>query len=284
MRDIGVVMKLPPSINHDRDYVLGTHDEELARLGLQHRVWLPVVLDCWHRAGVTVGKRVLDVGAGPGYATVDLAEIVGPTGEVIALERSQNFVRAMEEACRARSLTNVKIHEIDLMTDDLPAVDYDFAWCRWVVSFVNDPALLIRKLARVMPKRSLSIFHEYGHYETWRFLPRLPMQERFREHVIATWRESGGEPDGAAGLSELLADNGFAIRSARPHVFCLRPRDYMWQWPATFIEIYLPRLIQMGRIDQSFADQVRAALANAEKNPNALMITPLVLEIIAEKL
>ena len=23
------------------------------------------------------------------------------------------------------------------------------------------------------------------------------MHERFREHVIATWRESGGEPDGA---------------------------------------------------------------------------------------
>ena len=284
MRDIAVVMKLPASINLDRDYVLGTHDEELARLGLQHRVWLPVVLDCWQRAGVTVGKRVLDVGAGPGYATVDLAEIVGSTGEVIALERSQNFVRAMEAACRARSLNNVKIHEIDLMTDDLPAVDYDFVWCRWVVSFVRDPALLIRKLARVMPKRSLSIFHEYGHYETWRFLPRLPMQERFREHVIATWRESGGEPDGAARLSELLADNGFAIRSARPHVFCLRPHDYMWQWPVTFIEIYLPRLIQMGRIDQSFADQMRAALANAEKNPNALMITPLVLEIIAEKL
>jgi SAM-dependent methyltransferase len=284
MRDIAVVMKLPASINHDRDYVLGTHDEELARLGLQHRVWLPVVLDFWHRAGVTVGKRVLDVGAGPGYATVDLAEIVGPTGEVIALERSQNFIGAMEAACRARSLNNVKIHEIDLITDDLPVANYDFAWCRWVVSFVSDPALLIRKLARVMPKRSLSIFHEYGHYETWRFLPRLPMQERFREHVIATWRESGGEPDGAARLSELLADNGFAIRSARPHVFCLRPRDYMWQWPATFIEIYLPRLIQMGRIDQSFADQVRAALASAEKNPNALMITPLVLEIIAEKL
>jgi len=284
MLDIAVVMKLPASINHDRDYVLGTHDEELARLGLQHRVWRPVVLDCWHRAGVTVGKRVLDVGAGPGYATVDLAEIVGPTGEVIALERSQNFVRAMEEACRARSVNNVKIHDIDLMTDDLPAADYDFAWCRWVVSFVNDPALLIRKLARVMPKRSLSIFHEYGHYETWRFLPRLPMQERFREHVIATWRESGGEPDGAARLSELLADNGFAIRSARPHVFCLRPRDYMWQWPATFIEIYLPRLIQMGRIDEKFAEKVRADLASAEKNPNALMITPLVLEIVAEKL
>src|SRR5260370_14447990 len=152
----------------DRDYVLGTHDEELARLGLQHRVWRPVVLDCWQRAGITVGKRVLDVGAGPGYATVDLAEIVGPTGEIVALERSRNFVRAIEATCRARSLTNVKIHEIDLMSDDLPAGDYDFAWCRWVVSFVNHPPLLIRTLTRVMPKVSSCIFHRSGHYQPWR--------------------------------------------------------------------------------------------------------------------
>src|SRR5213596_3881143 len=118
MLDIAVVMKLPASINHDRDYVLGTHDEELSRLGLQHRVWRPVVLDCWQRAGITVGKRVLDVGAGPGYAAIDLAEIVGPTGEVVALERSENFIRAMESTCRARWFANVKIHEIDLMKDE----------------------------------------------------------------------------------------------------------------------------------------------------------------------
>src|SRR6185437_14472029 len=104
----------------ERDYVLGTHEEELARLGLQHRVWRPVVLDCWQRAGITVGKRVLDVGAGPGYATVDLAEIVGPTGEVVALERSENFNRALQQTCRARSLANVKIHQLDLMTGELP--------------------------------------------------------------------------------------------------------------------------------------------------------------------
>jgi hypothetical protein len=149
---------------------------------------------------------------------------------------------------------------------------------------VNDQSLLIEKLGGVMPKGSVAIFHEYGHYETWRFFPRLPMQERFREHVIATWRESGGEPDGAVQLPGLLAENGFVIRSARPHIFCLSPSDYMWQWPATFIEIYLERLIEMGRIDHNFAEQVRTAVASAEKNPNARMLTPLVLEIIAEKL
>ena len=131
----------------ERDYVLGTHDEELQRLGLQHRVWRPSVLDCWQRAGITVGKRVLDVGAGPGYAAVDLAEIVGTSGEVVALERSSKFVAALRETTRARSLSNIKVHELDLMTDDLPKGDYDFSWCRWVASFVSDPALLVKVAA-----------------------------------------------------------------------------------------------------------------------------------------
>ena len=179
---------------------------------------------------------------------------------------------------------NVKIHEMDLMNSDLPKGDYDFAWCRWIVSFVNDQSQLIKKLGRVMPKGSVAIFHEYGHYETWRFFPALAIHERFREHVIATWRESGGEPDGAIQVPGLLGQNGFVIRSIRPHIFCLRPSDYMWQWPATFIDTHLDRLIEMGRIDQSFAEDARSALADAEKNPNARMLTPLVLEIIAEKL
>ena len=101
-----------------------------------------------------------------------------------------------------------------------------------------------------------------------------------RDMRLSIWRKSW---DGAARLPALLADNDFVIRSARPHVFCLRPDDYMWQWPATFIEIYLPRLVGMGRIDQEFADKLHTDLRSAERNPNTLMITPLVLEIVAEK-
>ena len=130
----------------ERDYVLGTHDEELARLGLQHRVWRPVVLDCWQRAGITVGKRVLDIGAGPGYAAVDLAEIVGPTGEVVAIERSKNFIRAMNEACRARSLTNVRIHELDLMADELPEGRLRF--------FVVPMGRLVRQRSRAIDQKT----------------------------------------------------------------------------------------------------------------------------------
>jgi SAM-dependent methyltransferase len=268
----------------ERDYVLGTHEEEIARLGLQHRVWRPVVLDCWQKAGVTVGSRVLDVGAGPGYATVDLAEIVGPGGTVTALERSSNFLRAMEESCRSRGLTKVRIQEADLMTDALPEGNYDFSWCRWVASFVSDPHLLVKNLADVLRSGSVAIFHEYAHYLSWRFMPRLPNQERFAREVKASWEATGGKADIGLDLPSYLTQNGFAIRSAEPRIYCVRPTDYMWQWPSTFVGIGLARLQELGRIDDDFAEQVRSELAAAEANPHALMITPLVLEIVAEKL
>ena len=267
----------------DRDYVLGTHDAELARLGIQHRVWRPVVLDCWQRAGITIGKRVLDVGAGPGYATVDLAEIVGRTGEVVALERSSNFVEAAQETCRGRFITNVRIHELDLMVDDIPSAAFDFVWCRWVICFVSDPNLAVTKIAGALKKGGTAIFHEYAHYTSWRFAPPRPMMERFKKHVIESWRESGGEPDIGAHLPSLLTQNGFALRSARPHIFCIRPSDFMWQWPATFIESYPARLRELGCIDSDFEKALREELADAEATPSSLMLTPLVLEIVAEK-
>jgi SAM-dependent methyltransferase len=265
------------------DYVLGTHEEELARLGTQHRVWRPVVLECWRNAGITVGSRVLDVGAGPGYATVDLAEIVGPSGHVDAVERSSNFADAIRATCRARALTSVQVHELDLMADDLPSDPYDFAWCRWVLCFVSDPDLLVRKIAAVLRPGGRAIFHEYGHYTTWRFVPRRPALREFVDYVVAAWRESGGEPNTGLELPRQLIENGLRVHSVEPRIFCVRPNDYMWQWPAQFVDVHLERLQELGRIDRKFDANVRVELAAAEKADASFMITPLVLEVIAQR-
>ena len=92
----------------DRDYILGTNNEELRRLGLQHNVWKPYVLECWQRAGITVGHKVIDIGAGPGFATIDLAEIVGETGEVHYIERSDNFAKSITRLSLAGNYNNNK--------------------------------------------------------------------------------------------------------------------------------------------------------------------------------
>jgi len=58
-------------MNTENEYVLGTHDAEIERLGVQHRLWRHRTLDCWRRAGIKRGAAVLDVGAGPGFASID---------------------------------------------------------------------------------------------------------------------------------------------------------------------------------------------------------------------
>lgn len=268
----------------DGDYVLGTGEQELTRLRLQHRIWLPYARRCWHDAGISEGNRVLDIGAGPGNAAVDLAELVGSTGTVTAVERSRNFVQALKQTISTRSIPNIEVYEIDLMTDELPGDSYDFSWCRWVAMFVPNPALLVGKLARVLRRGGVAIFHEYAQYTTWRLCPRLPLQEEFTRLVTASWRAFGGEPDIARDLPSFLEANGFAVRTATPRAFCVKPSHPMWQWLATFIDSGVMRLRELGLVDHHFVNQLKHQLAERERQPGSLMISPLLLEIVAEKL
>ena len=267
----------------ETDYVLGTHDEEVARLGLQHRVWRPVVTECWQRVGITDGWRVIDIGAGPGYATADLAEIVGATGRVLGIERSARFLEAARERCARRGLTNVEFREGDLMEVSLGNLNYDASWCRWVASFVSSPKKLIDNIASGLRRGGVAIFHEYSDYETFCFMPLRPAIENFRRQVAASWRTSGGDPDVARQLPGLLRDAGLRVREIRPRVITISPRDYAWQWPASFIEINVRRLQELGALTSAEADDALREFHAANADPDSWFTTPMFLEIVAEK-
>ena len=267
----------------ESEYVLGTNDEELARLGLQHRVWRPIVLDCWRRAGITFGSRVIDVGAGPGYATIDLAELVGPTGEIFAIERSARFLEFAKKACAVRGLSNVRFRQADLMEESLGNLEADATWCRWVASFVSSPEKLVNTIAGALRPGGVAIFHEYIDYRTWRLAPRRPAIESFVDEVVASWRASGGEPDVALSFPTLFRAAGLRTIEVHPRVLTLSPRDYAWQWPASFVEINLARLLELGRVDSFWVDQVRREFREAESDSMTLLNTPMFLEIIARR-
>lgn len=263
--------------------MLGTHDDEVARLGLQHRVWRNAVTECWHRVGITHGWRVLDVGAGPGYATADLAEIVGPTGVVLGIERSARFLQAARERCMRRGLENVELREADLMEVSLGDLRYDASWCRWVASFVSSPKKLIGNIAGALRPGGVAVFHEYSDYETFRFMPMKPALESFSREVMASWRASGGEPNIARELPQLLREAGLRVLEMIPRVRTVSQRDYTWQWPKSFIEINVTRLEELGRISADDAAAVRREFAQVEADRDAWFTTPMFLEIIARK-
>lgn len=266
----------------DRDYVLGTHDEEIARLGVQHGVWRDAVRDFWTRAGLDEGSRVMDVGAGPGHATLDLAKQVGPEGEVIAVERSARFVTHGTAQCLAHGFKQVHWHEQDVL-DALPATELDATWCRWVASFVNSPEALVANIAGALRRGGVAMFHEYADYGAWRMAPRVPIVEEFVQKVMESWRTTGGEPDIALQLPALLESHGLKVREVRPIVWALHPKDPAWRWLAGFLESGPQRLKDLGLVDQAWIEQLHAELRAAEKIPATRMNTPMVWEILAEK-
>lgn len=265
------------------DYVLGTHDEEIARLGTQHQVWRPYMLDAWTRAGITRGSSMVDFGAGPGYATCDAAEIVGRHGQVTAVERSPAFLNYARQQIDRRDISWVSLLSADLIGDDLALTGFDLAWCRWVASFVSAPAILLQRIADSLRIGGRAVFHEYQDYSTWRVIPTSQRLDSFVRGVMTSWRASGGEPNIAASLISMMGGVGMQVIGLRPLIFSVRPAHFTWQWPASFIVSNSHRLVELGQISREAADALQSEWHALEQNPDAVMITPLVLEIIAEK-
>lgn len=269
------------STHEERDYQLGTHDEEIDRLALQHRVWRPRASDAWRRAGFSVGQTLIDVGCGPGHASVDLAEIVGPSGRVVAIDRSRRFLDYLERTRDRRGLRQVEVRELDLDRDPLPDLQADGAWCRWVFAFVPGRRELLARVARAIRPGGTVVIHEYHDYRTWRYVPRSPEIEEFVQAVMAGWRANGGEPDVGMELPGWLEEEGFDVRSRESIVHLVPPTNYVWQWAKAFLTTGPERMVELGQLTRAQADGIAVAHARLEADPSALLVTPAVAEIIA---
>lgn len=265
----------------ERDYVLGTHDDEVERLGLQHRVWRPLVLDAFRRAGIGPGDSVVDVGAGPGFASTDLAGLVGPAGRVLPLERSRRFLDALEERARRQGLANIEAREQDVAESGFGEAFADAVWCRWVLSFVADPRRTVGHIAAALKPGGRGIFHEYLDYAAWRTLPPDGDLERFRTLVVQSWRDAGGEPDVGLFLPGWLAGEGLEILEMRPLIHVVPRGHPVWDWPASFMASGAGRLAELGYVEQGEAARLATALDRLPEG--SWMVTPLVLEVIAQK-
>ena len=267
----------------ERDYVLGTHDDEVERLGVQHSVWRPRAHDAWQRAGFNVGQTIVDVGCGPGYASVDIAELVGPTGRVIAVDRSRRFLDVLGARRTGQGLDNITLVESDLDEASFPTAAADGAWCRWVLAFVMRPRQLLERIARGIKPGGTFVSHEYFDYALWRSMPHSALFEEFVTATIANWRRSGGEPNIGLEVPRWLEELGFDIESVRPLVYVITPRDYMWQWPTSFMHVGLKRLVDLGAIDAAHAPALEREMTDITNSTDMRMITPGLLEVIARK-
>ena len=80
------------------DYQLGSADDELARLELQGRALAQATFMIFDAAGIRPGMRVLDLGCGVGDVAFVAADLVGPDGYVVGVDRSPEALARPESA------------------------------------------------------------------------------------------------------------------------------------------------------------------------------------------
>jgi SAM-dependent methyltransferase len=121
------------------------------RHGSEIRDWLRMPTDAMlEMAGIREGQTVLDVAAGAGDQTLDLAARVGVQGAVVATDISAGILAyALGNAIRAGH-HNVRIHEADAEDLNLGDAMFDAAVCRLGLMFLPDPLKGISQIHRVL--------------------------------------------------------------------------------------------------------------------------------------
>jgi ubiquinone/menaquinone biosynthesis C-methylase UbiE len=276
---------MPPATNpiEADEYVLGTHEAELLRLGLQHRLWSGQTFRFWERAGIGPGKTVLDLGCGPGYTSLDLAELVAPGGRVVAVDVSERFVAHLRERQAALGITNVESHVMDIHQLEVSG-GVDIVYLRWVLCFVSSPETAIERIAKVLRPGGVLAVQEYANYATQTLIPESKAFQRVVQAIMESWHARGGDPDIGLRLAGMMMKNGFRVDDIRPLHRIARATSPLWLWPTTFMRSFVPTLVERGlltRADQQAFEQDWSAHSTDE---TALYWAPPIVEIIAQKL
>jgi SAM-dependent methyltransferase len=160
---------------------------------------------------LSAGTRLLDVGCGPGTITMDLADAVGPTGRVTALERTEEALSLARAEAARRGTPNVDFTVGNVQALDFPDDSFDVVHAHQVLQHVDDPVLALREMRRVCRPGGLVAAREsdYGGF-TW--YPELAELDAWLEVYYAVARSNSGEPDAgrrllawahAAGLTDV---------------------------------------------------------------------------------
>ncbi len=265
------------------EYVLGTHDDELARLGFQHRVWGEQAFAIWERAGFAPGHTILDVGCGPGFGTLDLSRIVTASGRILAVDASQRYLDYLESQLHAQSITHVEARLSDVTALDLPQDSIDGAYARWVLCFLRDPGSVIAAVSRALRPGGVFAVQDYFNYQAIALAPRSEIFEHVIEVVMNRWRMTGGDPDLAGKLPELFSKCGMTVREIRGITRVARPGSALWHWPTTFFRNFLPTLVEAGMLSADEYNAFDAEWSRRSTDPNTFLSTPPLYDVIAVK-
>ena len=167
----------------------GIGADEVARLEIQGAALTPATRMIFAEAGIRPGMRVLDLGCGAGDVTFVAADLVGPGGFVVGVDRSPEALARARLRAGQRGLAQVQFVEGDL-DDPAPGGPFDAIVERLVLWTVPDPAALLRRQATVLRPGGLVVPIEED-LSTIRSLPETAFGTQVKSWLVEAFAKAG---------------------------------------------------------------------------------------------
>jgi SAM-dependent methyltransferase len=227
-------------------YALGHADAELERLQLQADIISPVTRRLIRDCGIAPGMRVLDIGCGAGDVAMLLAEAVGTSGAVVAIDREQRAIDAARG--RAEKSGHRQIEFLVLPLDALRHdASFDAAVGRYVLVHQGDPAAMIRHAGAVVRPGGIVAFHEPALNMLSETFPPIDLFMRVAECLRTAVRSALPNYDVGSRLIACFEDAGLS----GPHISWESlvdgpPSSPIMRWAAKTYQVLYPQLAAAG--------------------------------------
>lgn len=173
----------------DPIYIMGHSDHERERLIQQAGLLGPLSERFLRHAGIAPGMRVLDVGCGVGDVSFLCSALVGPTGEVVGVDRDPAVIGRARQRLQEFGTAGVTFMEADYRElRDLPPCDAVIG--RAVLMYAADPAEALRSLLPHLRPGGIVAFQEFD----FTHLTALPCSDIYRK--MKEWWRLLGERSG----------------------------------------------------------------------------------------
>jgi len=265
------------------DYLLGMEPAEVARLERQHAAWRGQTHRVWELAGFGAGQTLVDLGSGPGFAAVELAQLVGRPGRVIAVDASSTATDQLRKIAEERAIENVEIVTADVAEFDPSPWNPDGLFARWLFSFVERPEAAIARLTSGLRAGATVAVMDYWNYLAMRTEPASPLFAKVFRAVYDSFADAGGSLDIAGRLPAMFDRVGLTVTHVEALCQTGQPGSSVWEWVAEFQRLYLPVLVRKGYLTQSESEIYQAWWRTQEENRTAVLFGPPLLGVIGVK-
>lgn len=201
----------------DSLYALGSTDWEHERLIRQGALLSPCTERFFREAGIGAGQRVLDLGSGVGDVAMLLARLVGPSGEVVGVERDAASIALARVRVDEAGLRNVSFTQSDAGEVSSNRL-FDAAVGRFILQFLPDPVAILRSLSRLVRPGGVFAFREVSYAPFLLLSAHLPLWSASASLLHETIKRSGANTEIGPALHRIFQDAGLPAPTMRMEI------------------------------------------------------------------